>query len=297
MKRGPRNDGEGNMIKRTEIATGDYREFVWDHRNRLTEINDFLLDHILSQTVRYTYDAVNRRISMSTEATPLDSEDISVLIIVYDREDIRFEFAGQADGAAPTLGSRYFHGPGIDQVFSEDVDTAVQWLLSDHLGTNRDIVDNNATMISHIQVDSQGNPAGTRGAAVSMRFTFTGREFDAETQLYYHRARYYDAAIGRFSNEDTSRWLSSDINLFRYALNAPTSFTDPYGTDSITGEFIDKPAVTDIDVVPVPGSERYRLRLNPGGKWGIGFYEEQLAVSGTVSARIRCTKPQNAGRR
>ena len=29
---------EGNLIRREEISTGYYREFVWDHRNRLTQV-------------------------------------------------------------------------------------------------------------------------------------------------------------------------------------------------------------------------------------------------------------------
>ena len=33
-------------------------------------------------------------------------------------------------------------------------------------------------------------------------FTYTGREYDAETGLYYYRARYYDAEVGRFLGRD-----------------------------------------------------------------------------------------------
>ncbi len=33
-------------------------------------------------------------------------------------------------------------------------------------------------------------------------YTFTGREYDKETGLYYYRARYYDPEIGRFISKD-----------------------------------------------------------------------------------------------
>ena len=33
-------------------------------------------------------------------------------------------------------------------------------------------------------------------------FTFTGREWDSETGLYYYRARFYAAQLGRFCSRD-----------------------------------------------------------------------------------------------
>ncbi|HID22390.1 MAG TPA: hypothetical protein EYP14_08305, partial [Planctomycetaceae bacterium] len=61
------------------------------------------------------------------------------------------------------------------------------------------------------------------------RFKFTGREYDAETALYYYRARYYDAAIVRFLSEDPIGLQAGDANLYRYVGNTPTSSTDPHG--------------------------------------------------------------------
>ena len=58
-----------------------------------------------------------------------------------------------------------------------------------------------------------------------MKFCYTGRGHDG-----YYRARYYDAARGRFASEDPigSR---GGINLFVYARNNPTGFTDASGLD------------------------------------------------------------------
>ncbi len=38
--------------------------------------------------------------------------------------------------------------------------------------------------------------------AVINPHTYTGREYDAESGLYYYRARYYNPTIGRFLSED-----------------------------------------------------------------------------------------------
>ena len=60
-------------------------------------------------------------------------------------------------------------------------------------------------------------------------FTFTGREWDKETGLYYYRARYYDAKVGRFVSKDPIGLAGGDINLYSYVGNNPVNFVDPWG--------------------------------------------------------------------
>lgn len=60
---------------------------------------------------------------------------------------------------------------------------------------------------------------------------FTGREYDGETELYYLRARYYDASTGRFVSRDPIGQVDN-INLYTYAQNNPLRFTDPMGLGS-----------------------------------------------------------------
>jgi RHS repeat-associated protein len=66
---------------------------------------------------------------------------------------------------------------------------------------------------------------------IPTRYSFTGREFDTETGLYYFRARYTDPRTGRFLSEDPNGLGGGDHNLYRYVGNSPTNATDP------TGEF------------------------------------------------------------
>ncbi|MBI4640627.1 MAG: RHS repeat-associated core domain-containing protein [Candidatus Tectomicrobia bacterium] len=47
-------------------------------------------------------------------------------------------------------------------------------------------------------------------------YTYTSREYDAESGLYYYRARYYDPRSGRFLSEDPLRFLGGDLNLYAY---------------------------------------------------------------------------------
>lgn len=59
-------------------------------------------------------------------------------------------------------------------------------------------------------------------------FQYTACEADAETGLYYYRARYYDPSVGRFLNEDPIEFVGG-IDFYRYAVNNPINLEDPTG--------------------------------------------------------------------
>lgn len=58
--------------------------------------------------------------------------------------------------------------------------------------------------------------------------SFTGKEWDPETGLYYYRARYDDPTTGRFLSEDPVGFAAS-TNHYVYVQNNPVLFTDPTG--------------------------------------------------------------------
>ena len=78
---------------------------------------------------------------------------------------------------------------------------------------------------------------------------FTGRELDAETGLYYYRARYYDPQIGRFITTNPVG-LAELTNIYSYAENAPVLFGDPSGLPDPPPTQL--PDVTAAPFAPIP---------------------------------------------
>jgi len=81
--------------------------------------------------------------------------------------------------------------------------------------------------------------------ASPIRYGFTGREREAD-DLYYYRARYYHAGLGRFLSEDPLG-LAAGVNGYVYAFNDPVNVVDPSGlrTYVLHGIWPDRTAFDD----------------------------------------------------
>ena len=58
--------------------------------------------------------------------------------------------------------------------------------------------------------------------------SYTGRELDTDTGLYYYRNRWYDSEIGKFISEDPIGFAGG-INGYGYVGNNPVGFSDSLG--------------------------------------------------------------------
>ena len=85
------------------------------------------------------------------------------------------------------------------------------------------------TDLNQITYDPFGNVLSQTNSAYADRFLFAGMQYDPATGLYYDHARYYDAAIGRFTSQDPKGFSAEDTNIYRYGNNTPTNTTDPSG--------------------------------------------------------------------
>jgi RHS repeat-associated protein/uncharacterized repeat protein (TIGR01451 family) len=222
-------DAEGNLVVRTEIATGNTRNFQWDYRNRLIAVTDKNASGTVLAQTTYTYDVFDRRIVKAVDADVEASTSPVVTQFVYDGSNVLLEFSGlDPQNSKPSM--HYLYGPAVDQIMAQDAGGGqTAWLLADHLGSVSEVLDNSGSVVDRLIYDSFGHLVSQTDAAAGSRYGFAGREFDAETGLYFNRSRFYDPTTGRFLNEDSSRFAGGDANLYRYVGNNPVSQSDPTG--------------------------------------------------------------------
>jgi RHS repeat-associated protein len=217
-------DNEGNRTSRTNIATGEVTQYAWDYRNHLTSVLTQDSSGAVTKSVAYTYDVFGQRIAKIIDADGAGSAPAQIERMVYDGDNIALTF----DGAGNQT-HRYLYGTGVDQILADETSTSVNWALVDNLGSVRDIISSNGTVLDHIVYDSYGQVMSETNTNFDFRYGYTGRERDKETGLNYYRARYYDAATGDFISEDPMGFVAGDYNLSRYVFGSPTNGTDPSG--------------------------------------------------------------------
>ncbi|MBA5873202.1 MAG: DUF4157 domain-containing protein [Nitrospira sp. CR1.2] len=107
----------------------------------------------------------------------------------------------------------------------------------DGLGTVTELTDSNGSVAKAYAYDAYGNILESPGT-LEQPYTYTGREFDSESGLYYYRTRYYEPRIGRFLRKDPIG-LVAGVNLYAYVGNTPANRLDPWGlfpmTDCVKG--------------------------------------------------------------
>jgi len=212
-------DAEGNLTSKTQTAGGTaVTTYSYDYRNRLTgvTVRASAGGAVTSQST-YTYDAQDRRIGVNANGTPTWT--------AYDGQNPYADFNG-----AGVMQTRYLYGPAVDALLARTsaVGTTA-WYLTDKLGTVRDITNTSGSVIDHLAYYGYGKVLTESQPANGDRFKFTGREYDVAAGLYFYRARYYDAASGRFVREDPRGFDAGDADLYRYVGNGPTNGSDPSG--------------------------------------------------------------------
>jgi len=97
-------------------------------------------------------------------------------------------------------------------------------------------------IVRHYEYDAFGNEVEP-SASDTNPFRYCGEYFDAESGTIYLRARYYDPAIGRFTQQDAWEFANPgdplSLNLYIYCYSNPVFYIDPSGNIAWKGEIHD----------------------------------------------------------
>lgn len=80
--------------------------------------------------------------------------------------------------------------------------------------------------------DKTGNTVSS--SPIGNAYTYTGRQYDDESGLYYYRARQYSPGLGRFVQRDPGEY-DDGANPLAYVASRPIGTLDPYGLRRVAG--------------------------------------------------------------
>ncbi|MEO1530140.1 MAG: RHS repeat-associated core domain-containing protein, partial [Planctomycetota bacterium] len=261
------HDVEGNRTERVYIGPAEdapqitRNRYEYDVLNRLVRVENYA-GSVPVTAVEYTYDVADRRVARVVRDPAANVLEANGYVWDGDRQVIQTLPLISDINKLGRVGKVYFHGPMVDQLLAiEDVEgitgtwsadggpNRTLWTLTDAIGTVEALVAAGGVVgaqdwhIEHAVMDNFGRPMELFGYTASGLYAltgplFAGRDFDAQTGLYYNRARYFDPETGRFINEDPIGLLGGDGNLFRYAGNSTTNATDPSGNFALIGALL-----------------------------------------------------------
>jgi RHS repeat-associated protein len=149
----------------------------------------------------------------------------------------------EVDGSDTTVRKTYTAGSTSLAVRTivNGTENTLNWMLSDHLGSSSITTAADGTWNSEIRYSAFGETRYSSGITPT-DYRYTGQLEQADVNLYYYNARYYDAALGRFIQADTiipSAGDSKSYDRYAYVNNNPVRYTDPSG--HIIPDEIDQP--------------------------------------------------------
>ena len=176
----------------------------------------------------YGYDQANRLTSYGTAATYAYNGDglrMSKTLSLQTTQQV-----WDMVGGLPTLlqdGSTQYI-PGADGLPLEQITSAgaVYYYHQDESGSTRAMTDGSGSVAQTYAYDAYGNQTSSSGA-ISNPLRYAGQYFDAESGLYYLRARYYDPVTVQFLQRDPK--VEQTREPYSYAVDNPINRGDPSG--------------------------------------------------------------------
>lgn len=237
-------DLSGNLTsKQKKGMDGDVWNYTYSSENQLIRV-EYYVGATKLRDIQYFYDAMGRRVRKHVQN--IESSTEYERNYVYDVEEIIAELDENG-----TILARYTQsGLRTDDTLSVDITSTGAskglatnfgryFYFKDNIGSVAAISSENGQLIQKYIYSSYGkllkkvDASGLETSAFNTSYTFTNREYDEESGLYYLRARYYDPEVGRFTTQDPDAGeIGNPIThstAYSYVGNNPVGRTDPSG--------------------------------------------------------------------
>ncbi|MDE6624896.1 MAG: hypothetical protein K2K56_00850, partial [Lachnospiraceae bacterium] len=208
-------DANGNLVKQTGNKTVDY---TYDKENHLTKAAVRQGNSVIIED--YTYDYAGNRTSktVNEKDTTFYVNDTSGSLTMVAAETDK-------DGKETVY---YTRG---EELLSMERKGEVCYYLYDGHGSVRTLTNGAGRITDRYSYDAYGNLLEKEGDTEN-EFLYTGEQYNANTGLYYLRARYMNPSTGTFISMDSYQGSIYDpvsLHKYLYANANPVMYTDPSG--------------------------------------------------------------------
>lgn len=175
--------------------------------------------------VSFIYDSLGRRVSKEFDG--------KVTKFLWDGDKIVHEWVEEGDygnNVKPFGLSTWLFDEDSFAPLAKLTDKQTYSVISNHLGTPITMLNNDGKTVWKAELDIYGEPFFRdwgNTEETNCPFRFPGQYEDVETGLYYNRFRYYDAAIGLYTQQDPIGLLGG-LLLYGY-VHDPNIWVDIFG--------------------------------------------------------------------
>jgi RHS repeat-associated protein len=221
-------DANGSLTKADDGTNTYTYDYDWD--DRLTSYDA----PGSSNDTTYGYDSLGwRRVKKSVNGTLtkyLPDVAGTDVLSEYDSSDIL---------------QRSYTTPSMDQNVSLYDGTNTYYYMRGGLGSVRGLYNASEALQNSYDYEAFGQAQGV-SENVTQPYRFTGRAWDGNSSLHFYRTRYYDHAVGMFTQKDkiltsaivvfagtaasSAGAVGSLLPIYGYAGNNPVTLRDPRGT-------------------------------------------------------------------
>ncbi|WP_010251560.1 discoidin domain-containing protein [Acetivibrio cellulolyticus] len=247
-------DKAGNRLEKND--NGVITKYDPDDNNRIKSEGSIIYDYDDNgnlktkvdgtKTTTYGYDGENRLISV----TETDSGKTNVETYEYDwegnrisktRNGVKVKYLVDSNGLAQVIEERDSKGNLLvyytygNDLISQTRGNVTSYYHYDGIGSTRRLTDKDGNVTDTYIYDAFGNLLNRTGNTENS-YMFAGEQYDANSGLYYLRARYMNPQNGNFITMDPYSGSLNDptsLHKYLYANASPVNFTDPTGYFSI----------------------------------------------------------------